>query len=72
MFKMGTEQESLAQGGIIQARPLQVSSLQQGFRTISGRQVSRSEYGVTGIGPAQVGTTQISPTEIGAPKLTAG
>ena len=54
-----------------QARLLQVSSLQQGFRTISCRQVSRSEHGVTRIGPAQVGATQIGPTEIGTPKLTA-
>jgi hypothetical protein len=70
MFKMCTQQESLAQRGIIQARLLQVGSLQQGFRTIRGCQVSRSEHGVTSIGPAQVGATQIGPTEIGTPQLT--
>jgi len=66
MFKMGAQQEGLTQGGIIQAGLPQMGSLQQGFRTIRGCQVSHIEHSVTSIGAVQVRPTQVGTTKVGA------
>jgi len=54
----------------MQAGLPQLGSLQQGFCTISGSQVSQIEHRVTRIGPAQVRPAQVGATKVGAAQLT--